>query len=183
MKIERNYKGIALVQCGIAFNGKLDRNCILQVSEQESFEEYIESIHNIIILYTNEKMDNEYCSYVYDEEYDVYVSNRIDLFEQFVRVLDIDRIEFFRVSLLRDLVGDKDFYVSLEVELDGQKEVILSDMIFGINNFPNTLEEYGDILPESVLDKFFVKDLKAKFTMIVKLDKEDTKGVSRSIEI
>jgi len=97
--------------------------------------------------------------------------------------LDIDRIEFFRVSLLRDLVGDKDFYVSLEVELDGQKEVILSDMIFGINNFPNTLEEYGDILPESVLDKFFVKDLKAKFTMIVKLDKEDTKGVSRSIEI
>ena len=66
----------------------------------------------------------------------------------------------------------------MEVELDTGNVVIVKDFECRISDFPNTLEEYADIFEDGILDKFFVKDKKVKFTMSISLEKNGKKIIA-----
>lgn len=183
MKIERKYKGRCLLQSGLAFNGIINWDTIFNIYEQIPVEKFIETNGNLLSLYVDETMEKIYCKYIYDEEYGVYLSEEEEKREQFLKILDIDRIDFFSISKLRELVGDKTFYSTLEVELEKGNVKIIKDLEGRIGDFPNTLEEYGEIFEDGILEKFFEKDKKVKFTMSICLEKNGNKIISNSIEI
>jgi len=185
MKIERPYKGIALVVGGIAFGGQITWNIISQMEETEANEQYIESDGKNLTIFTDETMTNEYCTYTYNKEFDVYYSNNDDKLEQIVKIFDIDRISFFQIEPLKDLVKEHPFYVCLHIEIDGdpEKKIILVDMECNINDFPNTIEDFSEYLFDKDVDLMLKDNKKAKFFMTIRTEKGSSVGLTQFIEI
>lgn len=186
MKIERFYRGIAFIRGGIAFGGNVTWDCVLQTEDQEDEEVYIESEKEKLTIFVDSKMNKIYCSYVYNKEFDVYVSDIMDKYEQFVYVDDIDRVDFFEYRNIGNLL-DKNFYVSLEAELEetGERIVFVKDMKTDYDNFPNTVEDFADIFPRDSKIYEYLKNDNSKviFTMTLKLDKERQEKLLSTIKV
>lgn len=185
MKIERPYKGVALVIGGLAFGGQITWSTISQMDEKEADEQYVECDGDKLTIFTDETMTEEYCSYIYITEFDVYQSNHPDKNEQIIKIIDIDRIEFFQISALRTIVNDQIFYVCLHIEIDGdtEKKIILVDMECNINNFPNTIEDFSEYLMDKDVDLMLKDNKKAKFYMTIRMEKGSNMGLTQFIEI
>jgi len=184
MKVERCYEGKAIINGGMAFDGKLNWDIVLQIEDQRTEEVIIKVESDVLTLYLDNK---EFCTYDYVEEYDVYLSNVDDKNELFLRVEEIDRIDFFSVRRIKELFGNKNFYVTLTVNLrkTGQEIVLVKDLRVNVLNFPNTVEDFTDFFPKDniIYDYLDENETKVLFTMIVKLEKDGENMLSKSIEI
>jgi len=168
MKVERCYEGKAIINGGMAFDGKLNWDIVLQIEDQRTEEVIIKVESDVLTLYLDNK---EFCTYDYVEEYDVYLSNVDDKNELFLRVEEIDRIDFFSVRRIKELFGNKNFYVTLTVNLrkTGQEIVLVKDLRVNVLNFPNTVEDFTDFFPKDniIYDYLDENETKVLFTMTI----------------
>lgn len=182
----KNYKGVAKTKNGLLYCDKLDNEFIQKVEENKEDIDYIKVAENILTIYTDKTMTEEYCTYIYIDEYDIYESNQMNKFHEVIRIVSIERKEFFDLIDMKMVMFDKIFYISIYCDLiDKDKNnrnvkmrvSLINDCPFTFWSFPNSLEELFQYFPCCELNKKVVK-----YIMGVSLGKHLNK-VYREIEL
>jgi len=172
----KNFRGKSLTKGGLAFSGIVTWDLILNIEEQPEDETFIETDGSILTVFFDWEMLEKYCTYQYIEEFDVYLSNQVDKMEQVIRIIDIERQEFFDLRSIKPIFGDNEFLMSIDIEEDGKMKNYVKDYRVRFWDFPNSVEEIEQIFPECYND---VMD--TRYTMTLSKDKEFKDIISRTI--
>jgi len=149
----KNYQGKALVKCGLALGGAITNSLLAEIMRQEESIEFVGAEGNMLTVYTDGSMMNDFCTYVYIEEWDIYQSNNLEKLEQVIKITEIERQEFFQLSEIKPLFEDKDYYMSLDVVQNNTLRNLIKDFPIRFWDLPNSVEEVEHLFPETYIEE------------------------------
>jgi len=176
----KNYKGKIKTKNGLSYGLDLDWvfvNKIIDFGDEE--EDYVKIDKDILTIYTDDTYTEEFCTYEYVSEYDVFISNQDDKYKEVIKIISMEREQFFSLASLKKTVGDEVFYVTIEIENLNKKGIVntlINDCPMQFLQFPNSVEELIEIFP-------FCKrpNQNCKYTMIIRLQKGSIQSAISSI--
>ena len=167
--LNKNYKGKAKTKNGLTYGRSINLEFIKKIDESQEEEDWIKIDENNLTVYTDYRMLEIFCTYEYLEEYNIYKSNQNDKYQEVIKIISLEREQFFSPDCLKKMVGENLFYITITVEdlTTNCTDIIMNEFPIYYFQFQNSVEELTSVFPCSLSYQ------DCKYTSTISLEKNN----------